>query len=349
MKASSDSRILWEQIFREDSESFLNYYYHTKVPMNWVQTDQEPGGLVSMIHWNPYRLHVKDKFMDTRYLVAVATKPEYRHQGRMAHLLKDGLRQFARAGMPFAWLMPADPKIYEPFDFRYIYEKQEGILREEEGSEAISIRVCPLAEEDYEPVCVFLERELSARYEVYAERTPAYLKMMQAEVDSENGGQAVIFRGCEIAGYFSWWGSEPIEIRELVCQDAVTGEIPAAVSAYFGKNTGEVKAITTGWLGEPKPIIMARIVSLKDLVTVIRSTVPVAFTVKVEDPVIPENDGIFRWSLTEETSAWERADREEPEFSVAISIFTEWIFGVASIPGWEDILPLEGVFLNEIV
>jgi len=346
---AADSRILWEQIFREDSESFLNYYYHIKVPANWIQTDQEPGQLVSMIHWNPYRLHVRNRLMDTRYLIAVATKPEYRHQGRMAHLLKDGLRQFAGTGMPFAWLMPADPKIYEPFDFRYIYEKREGILPKEERFEAVSIQVCPLAKEDYEPVCAFLERELSARYEVYAERTPAYLKMMQAEVDSEGGGQAVIVRGREIAGYFSWWGSEQIEIRELVCLDTVTGEIPAAVSAYFGEDTREIKGITTGWLGEPKPIIMARIASLKDLVTVIRSRLPVTFTLKVEDPIIPENDGIFRWSLTAGTSVLERADVEEPDFSVAISTFTEWIFGVASIPGWEDILPLKGVFLNEIV
>ena len=52
----------------------------------------------------------------SNYIVAVATKKEYRHRGYMRILLKKALRDMADMGMPFVFLMPASESIYAPFD-----------------------------------------------------------------------------------------------------------------------------------------------------------------------------------------------------------------------------------------
>ncbi len=181
------SRALWKVVFDEDTPSFLNYYYQCKAEKNEIDIDNNemegacaapeksevseiagmpdtigtPETAVSMVHWNPYVLHIgrrnpvegimsevdtiidgdgdsgsvgesnqKEDAMEAGmegvripYIVGVATLPEFRHQGRMARLLCRGLRREAQRGTPFVWLIPADGAIYEPFSFRYVGRK----------------------------------------------------------------------------------------------------------------------------------------------------------------------------------------------------------------------------------
>ena len=74
------TRKLWEEIFPEDSEAFLDYYYTEKTGTNEILADEAGGEIVSMVQWNPYPLWVNGRIWDSRYLVAVATRPEYRRQ-----------------------------------------------------------------------------------------------------------------------------------------------------------------------------------------------------------------------------------------------------------------------------
>ena len=86
-KVKSASRVLWEMVFEEDTQQFLDYYDAYVADHNKIYTDWENGQAVSMLHRNPYRICVGDIQADSSYIVAVATKEEYRHQGRMKKLL----------------------------------------------------------------------------------------------------------------------------------------------------------------------------------------------------------------------------------------------------------------------
>ena len=212
---AAETRALWEEIFTEDSASFLDYYYSVKTRDNRLQMLRTDGKLTAMIHWNPYPVRICGSEADSCYLVAVATKKEYRHRGQMASLLKAGLRDCAKAQIPLVWLMPADPAIYEPFDFRYIYEKCEGEWPQQEASVRVfggcsrpevlrdSLKICPLRPEEYGEAAVFLNRELERRYTVYTKRTPEYLAVMEAETQTEDGHAAAIFSSGELVGVFS--------------------------------------------------------------------------------------------------------------------------------------------------
>ena len=352
----TDSRTLWEEIFPEDSKAFLDHYERVKSGRQWIQTDREDGKLISMIHWNPYQMKVRDREYETRYLVAVATRSEYRHQGRMARLLREGIRHYASEGMPFVWLMPANPAIYQPFDFRYVYEKSEGIWPHVDRADSGRLIVRPLSEDQYGATANFLMEELSRYFEVFTCRNILYLQMLASEVESEGGRLMGIFEGDRLAGVFSWWAGEKTEIRELVCRPEFTvgkgrEELVCAVEHFLGHEK-EIIAVTTGWLGERKPIIMARLLNLGAILPLIGAEQPRTITLRLRDEILPENDGIFRWSLSCTGSRWEReleSEEREPELTLGIGEMTEWVFGIRAPVGYEEVRTFQGIFLTEIV
>ena len=236
-------------------------------PDEGIESAKDSVRVVSMIHWNPYSLCVGDTRANTKtdtklnakadgmadgardgtedderdsitdglqdgrripYIVGVATLPEYRHQGRMARLLRDGLRREARRGTPFVWLIPADGAIYEPFSFRYVGKKYIVVWDEEEqgGADRDAVGqpiadqgfvIEELSEADDVRVSSFLNDRLRELCDVFAVRSRAYIADARAQFSSDGGGVAVIKHRDDIEGYFSWWPEDGIlKIREMV-------------------------------------------------------------------------------------------------------------------------------------
>lgn len=119
------SKALYCEAFPEDSEQFVEYYYSYITKDNRILVLEQEGTVCSMLHLNPYRLSVNGTAVDAYYYVAVATKASCRHQGMMRSLISKSLKDIHREGHPFAYLMPADRAIYEPFDFRIVYQQKK--------------------------------------------------------------------------------------------------------------------------------------------------------------------------------------------------------------------------------
>ena len=122
-----------------------------------------------MLHLNPYTMIVNGYEFPCNYIVAVATDPDYRHQGCMRALLERALNDMADRKMPFTFLMPASESIYAPFDFVWI---------------------CPFTEL---PMRVFRmnadgqNRYLASHYQMFCKRTENYMENLAAEKKAEEG------------------------------------------------------------------------------------------------------------------------------------------------------------------
>ena len=112
------TRSLWEEVFTEDTSAFLDYYYYIKTKDNQI---------CSMLQLNPYLLKIEESERPSAYIIAVATKEEYRGRGFMGNLLRQALNDMYTAKVPFTFLMPAAEAIYTPYDFRFIYSQRIGI------------------------------------------------------------------------------------------------------------------------------------------------------------------------------------------------------------------------------
>lgn len=119
------SEALYREAFPEDKDAFVEYYYSYVTRDNKILVLEQEGEISSMLHLNPYRLSVNGVPVDAYYYVAVATKADCRHQGMMRKLLYKSLNDIHAEGHPFAYLMPANRAIYEPFDFCIVYQQKK--------------------------------------------------------------------------------------------------------------------------------------------------------------------------------------------------------------------------------
>lgn len=187
-----DSRALYEEVFEEDSSSFVDYYYTEKTKDNQIYVVEEEGKIRSMLHLNPYRLYVNRSGKKVNYIVAVATQKEYRKRGYMAALLKQSIRDMYQAGEAFTFLMPAAESIYRPFDFRTVYE-QERKFYQGEDEENTGLVIADAKDSDCRELSEAANRYLSGRYQVFAIRDTAYYQRLIREYESD-GGSLKIYR-----------------------------------------------------------------------------------------------------------------------------------------------------------
>lgn len=248
---SGESRKLWEAIFSEDTKEFLDYYYQYKVPEAQFYLLKDGEQLISMLHLNPYAVYCNGVIRKAYYIVAVATKLEYRHRGCMRRLLQEAISDATKEKCPFLFLMPADPAIYEPFGFRYVYDHRsyepatEAIaerIREAAGSgkptEIGHYRICRYESDKAKEVTAFAGKELSGHYRTFCIHDTAYMERLQKELQSENGDLFLVYdlqktKEC-FTGYFCYAKEETESYQEVV--------LTAGAKALFVPQT-EKKAI----------------------------------------------------------------------------------------------------------
>lgn len=337
-----ESRALWETVFSDDSQSFLDYYYSDRVKKNKILTDWKEDRVVAMLHRNPYQVVVKDRIWKVDYIAGVATDPGCRHQGYMSRLLNHCFSDMYMERMGFCFLVPVDPAIYLPFDFTYICDLPQQTLNEK-GRLQLSRRAFAERSAECREAAEFAGRQLEKRYEVYALRDEGYYRDLCREVRSDRGDLILLFTRDErerLAGLWAYYGETAQNQRELIC-------LPD-----YSMETGPLK-----------PAVMGRIIHLEQFVSVIRlkEECPVSemeLLIEVEDDFIRHNAGVFRWKLGREGSSLIRMEGEKgmkPHLSMEISEMTSWLFGygMPSVPEEkramvDRIRPLKGVFFDEI-
>lgn len=356
-EAEKDTRRLWEEIFTEDSEAFLDYYDKWKLTENGCYGIYAPeGGLASMLQMNPYELRVMGRRVESRYIIAVATKEKYRHRGLMRRLLKKSLSDMRSQKMPFVFLMPASEAIYHPFGFRFFYRMNTGMISCEgqklmEG-EAVSVR---LAEKNDIPGLVtFSSGILEKNFDFYTERDSHYFEMLFAELESENGGILLVTeeKTGKMKAVIPFWGSDPVEIREILCSPEAGGQVMDAAGRYFGK---PVRADGLSFpLDGIKPVIMGRIVDAEAFLGLFSADHPMEILLTLEDPFIEENTGTYLWQLTEKGSTAQKLSGpfEEKKLRIrmdAASLF-EWLAGGKAAEGELKAVNIcRAPYINEIV
>ena len=187
-----DTRKLYEEVFSEDEKSFVDYYYQEKTKDNIIYVVREDDDIQAMLHLNPYTLMVNGTEKESYYIVAVATRKEYRGRRYMAGLLREALLDMYQAGVTFTYLMPATEAIYLPHDFRTMYEQNiEYYAPEEKLAESITVQAAE--DKDCDEISAWAQKELARKYQVYARRDKNYYERLLKELACEDG-KLIIYR-----------------------------------------------------------------------------------------------------------------------------------------------------------
>ncbi len=336
-----ESKKLWEKVFSEDSESFVHYYYSDRVFKNQVLVAYKEENMAAMLHRNPYEVVVKDHVWTIDYVAGVATASDFRHQGYMRRLLDRCFLDMFEERMPFCFLVPVDPAIYQPFDFTYISELSTKKLNQD-GITHLNRRAFMERSDECKKVSDFVERQLEKQYEVYALRNEEYYRDLSKEVRSDSGDMILLTTKDEketLAGVWAYYGETAGALRELIC-----------LPEYMKESA------------QAKPYAMGRIIHLERFVSVInlKEESPVSemeMLIEIKDKFIPRNNGLFLWKLDRKGSSISPVKESglTPHISLTISEMTSWLFGY-SLPSVsadaeamvDRIRPLKGVFFNEV-
>lgn len=278
------TRKLWEEIFKEDTKEFLDYYYSVKTAENEIYVIEEDDKIVSMLHLNPYHMRIGNEIYQTHYIVAVATDEHYRKRGYMAKLLNYAMQVMEDRGEPFTFLMPAAEAIYKPFGFEFVYEQKRGtITGKADKDDAIDFVMAK--ETDCQEIADFAN-ECLKDYDVVTWRDASYYKTLLQEQKSEHGGILLAKKQGNMVGAFCFANleaseeqsgnteasekqggnteapdgqhnktKERIEIREPLFEQKSILE--HAVYHLTGSDTQEV--FCTGYGETTKPMIMAKV------------------------------------------------------------------------------------------
>ena len=380
------TRPLWEEVFYEDSAQFTDYYFGHKAEKNiGYVIGQNPYD--AMMFRTPYVLKIGEEQREISYIVGVATRKECRHRGYMRQLLMHSFREMYREKNPFTFLMPANPAIYEPFDFKYVYERDVWEFKEAESVIEILEAITSCEKEDYSneknfiikavikkenvsdednlelkateygvlkqlqglysvrnlrkhfpqfPIIEFLaefaNQYLKEHYNIYVHRDISYYEMQLKESEAQNGDIYVLFEQGHIKAFFLY----AKEGEEIFLQEVM--EETEGILDFLQK--AEKK----------KPIIMARIIHLEEMMKLVCSKEKRTMMLAIEDELIPENTGIFRWELTPKGSKVTRITPDVGEWENCADMKAAEMQGYASMH-IRDFAPmvLTGVFLNEIV
>lgn len=176
------SRALYEEVFVEDEEAFVDAYYRIKAADNEILVAVDEGQIISMLHRNPYTFCFRGESVPADYLVAVATKVTFRHRGLMRALLTKALRDMEEQERPFTFLMPADEAIYTPFDFRLMGNDDEEGLADADGETlAEDYELFTEKNADYERRHIFWPEWESTPMMIRLLYLPAFVKNIGAE------------------------------------------------------------------------------------------------------------------------------------------------------------------------
>ena len=328
-----DTRKLYEEVFSEDEKSFVDYYYQEKTKDNIIYIVREDDDVQAMLHLNPYTLMVNGIEKESYYIVAVATRKEYRGRRYMAGLLREALLDMYQAGVTFTYLMPAAEAIYLPHDFRMMYEQNiEYYAPEEKLAESITVQAAE--DKDCDEISAWAQKELARKYQVYAKRDKNYYERLLKELACEDG-KLIIYRK----------DGQIVDVRPYYEESKETEEV-------------EKK--------EAKPKIMIRIVDVRRMLMSLKLKSLMAVSFQITDPLIPENNRYVTMTGTEFSGLMLMDGKPEiSEGILSVSALGELVFGAKTVEEiskeegvsmsgrmaseLEKIIPLSRIYLNEAV
>lgn len=337
-------RSLWENVFYEDSKAFTDYYFKEKAGRNHAFAIEENSGakqMDAMLYLSPYKMQMRIgmSFLETTidYVVGVATRKERRHRGYMDTLLKTAFSYMYEKQRPFTFLTPANPDIYRPYQFSYIYDrteydakprKQWGEILELQKREIYAaqqqkseIIIDQLQESDIAELAVFAEQWMEDGKDVFIKRNEEYFRTILLEMQAQDGTVYVLknSNNSQIEGYFLYTEEEKPSIQEV----AAVGE--RTKNFLFEKN-GIMKTKV-----EKKPIIMARIIHVQTMLSMLRTAdEEVMLTIEILDSLIPGNEGAWECYFGKAETRIERTSANV-DCILEIDKMPSWIFGYASI------------------
>lgn len=318
-------RELWQLCFHDD-EQFVDLLFGHLYRDENALCFEERGVLTSALQMLPYRMTYGESVLEVSYISGAATRPEYRNRGLMGRLLRESFETMRSRAIPLSALIPAEPwlygyyatKGYAPVFFRR--ESHFTAVHRFEGA-------------GYRRVAPSLDR-LYTFFDAQMRRRPCC--MLHARNDFEvicgdnrlDGGEVIVL--ADEAGELSALAfavpyDDGTRVKELLAVDDQAREAALhEVERTFPGLPVTVALPPDSGEGVLQRMGMMRIVDVPAMLSTVAQNHPsLQVVVRVSDPLLPANNGVYRIA----DGACGRVEADTCDFDVDVAELALLVFG----------------------
>ncbi|MDE7415942.1 MAG: hypothetical protein K2N44_06475 [Lachnospiraceae bacterium] len=283
--------------------------------------------------------------VETNRISAVSTEGGYHTDGVVRKLISGALAYQNQMRVPVCLVkdipesfpesdnFASKADFFENFGFQYIYDRPHYVLNTETisaemlgraaGGETVSLDIPNMtlqavAREDMLSLAHFANARICRQYGFFTIRSASYYEHVQKILLDSGGNLFQVMENGIRKGFFACTNAAADSIREVVFDQDFDKE------CYLLTEKGE------------NPAVMARIVNMSEMLRHVAGDGRITIAIRLRDPMIAENDGLFIWYIDERGSRMERVeepvtDQEKdssmrPEVTTTIGEFTAFIF-----------------------
>ena len=363
-------RQLWVQAFG-DEQPWTDWYFsqHYRADKTWVGV--ENGKVLAQAHLLPHRLKLRGEWRNVDYFVGVCVEETLRGAGIGRELMAAALAELKRTGVGLSVLQPRWPDFYRKLGWNYGYSRRKYSLTLAEAR--------PLFQ-DVPPLMDWsVDRQesstLTMLYDSFTHSRHGYALRGRQDWDKlltdhcGDGGRVGIVseKGFPVGYVLYKIFGKVLRVRELVWSDVRMVDVAWKHMIRQAEQDGVESLEWEDPAGDPvsvmvehshsEPFLMGRVTELQAVVAALQypENVTAELTLRVRDPLLSWNQGVFRWSIREGTGVLTPLpSADNPGFSMDIGTFSQLIFGevpVSEILGagtaginHEEIKVLERIF-----
>lgn len=349
-----------ENIWREnftDSESEIRFYFDELYRKeNFLLLEDDKKNIRASLHENPYNLSIKEKGLNSFYIVGVAVSPEYRGRGYMNQLLSYSLNKAAES-KDIVFLSPINPEIYKNLGFGYMSSLETYTISITELPNYKidkNIEIKKVTEDEFSEL-VYIYNTKMANYFGYLVRDEKYYERIKKEIENEGGTLYIFYKDNQPVAYISLYFKEnEIFMREFIYLNVEVSKTIFAflksfkeyysslvIKAPRGSNIDFVISNQLSIKKSETPFIMGRVLNVKNILALLNIK-GYQLKIKITDSLIEMNDGVF---LLKEDGTIEKVKSETWDLNMDISEFCSLAMGYFT---GEEMIDLEKIASKNI-
>ncbi len=357
MSKKDDIQKIWRECFPADSAQWRRMFFDAVYIDEEALTinDSETGSAVSSLLLLSYSMTFQGRSVGLGYIYGAGTLRKYRARGYMSRLMRQALREASDRGDTFAALIPASNSLrryYSRFGFSTVFysrpERYTAIHRFPYEGDYVEVDASdPRLYEAF-------ERMMSARPCCVQHSRAQFLTLMDDARLSDYGFAAVARRDSGEIAAMVWAAPEvassTLSVRELLAEsdDAANAVLSALRRQMPDRPLTLLCRPQNGALGGGLiPGGMARVVNVEAALRAVAENNPsVSLTLRVSDPLLPENTGVYTIS----EGRLSIGDRPGPyDLDITPEVLTAMLFSstpIAEVTGLPACRPHMSLMLN---
>lgn len=326
---------LWQLCFHDD-ERFVNLLFDRLYRDENARCFEERGVVTSALQMLPYRMTYGESVLPVSYISGAATRPEYRNRGLMGRLLRESFEVMRSRAIPLSALIPAEPWLYDYYGTKgyapVFFRGECDYTAAHRFVGARYHRVSPSVDELYR----FFDGLLRQRScGLLHERNDFEVICGDNRLD---GGEVVAMAdeaGELSALAFAVPHDDRTRVKELLAVDGAAREaVLHEVKQLFPGEPITVVTPPDESGGLLQRMGMMRIVDVPLLLSVVAQNYPSwQAVVRVTDPLLPGNEGIYRIG----DGACRRSEGDKCDLDVDVAELALVLFGDSHLSSLLDL------------